>query len=314
MTKTKTPTIQDLGGSTWRILRFVDQNDKRWSAFNPSIAYSPTEGYVVLIRASNYFFDPASGATVPTIGSKVLNRMFMANLSSSWEIDLDTLREIDFSGCGNWLRGPEDGRLYWRDGHWEILSVMREPHISNDIPRLATYILHDNKAELVKLHVSGNLQPMEKNWMPTYEKNPEFDFVYSAGSVYVVDVGKVKVREATEDFVRGGSCLWDLGDFYLAVVHDCETTYERRYSNRRFAWVDWPSRRYYHRFAKYSKSGALVGLSDRFTFQDVNIEFAAGLVIDGDDVIMSYGYKDVASYLAKIKLDIVMELINDIDS
>ena len=137
----KSLTLDDFGGETWRILRFVDEEDKRWSAFNPSVAYSPEEGYVVLFRSSNYFFHPENGSTVATIGSKVLNRMFMADLSDDWNIIPKTLREIDFSKCGRWLRGPEDGRLYWRDGHWEILSVMREPHNSDDIPRLATYIL-----------------------------------------------------------------------------------------------------------------------------------------------------------------------------
>ena len=310
----KSLTLDDFGGETWRILRFVDESDKRWSAFNPSVAYSPEEGYVVLIRASNYFFDPESGATVATIGSIVLNRMFMANLSEDWKIIPETLREIDFSKCGRWLRGPEDGRLYWRDGHWEILSVMREPHISNDVPRLATYILHGTEAELEKLHTVGDLQPMEKNWMPTYEKNPDFDFVYSARSVYVVDVGKVDVRDSNEDHIRGGSCLWDLGDKYLAIIHECSVKYERRYSNRKFAWVGWPVRGYFHRFATYDKKGALTGLSDKFTFQGASIEFAAGLVVNGRDVIVSYGYKDIASYLAKFDLDKVLESVHDITS
>jgi len=308
----KSLTLDDFGGETWRILRFVDEEDKRWSAFNPSVAYSPEEGYVVLFRSSNYFFDPENGSTVATFGSKVLNRMFMANLSDDWNIIPKTLREIDFSKCGRWLRGPEDGRLYWRDGHWEILSVMREPHISDDTPRLATYILHGTEAELVKLHDAGDLQPIEKNWMPTYEKSPDFDFIYNAGAVYVVDVGKVKVREATEDHIRGGSCLWDLGDKYLAIIHECSVKYEHRYISRKFAWGDWPIRTYYHRFATYDKKGTLIGLSDKFTFQSANIEFAAGLVVAGKDVIVSYGYKDVASYLAKFDLEKVLEQIHDI--
>jgi hypothetical protein len=35
------------------------------------------------------------------------------------------------------------------------------------------------------------------------------------------------------------------------------------------------------------------------------------LVVSGDDVIVSYGYKDVAAYLGKIKISKVMELLNE---
>jgi predicted GH43/DUF377 family glycosyl hydrolase len=39
------------------------------------------------------------------------------------------------------------------------------------------------------------------------------------------------------------------------------------------------------------------------------VEFAAGLVLSEDDVIVSYGYKDVAAYLGKIKLDAVIAML-----
>lgn len=311
-------TFSELGGDTWRIRRFADESDKRWSAFNPSVAYSPVEGYVVLFRASNYFFDPLTGETVATIGTRVLNRMFLANLDESWQIQEDTVREIDFSYVGRYLRGPEDGRLYWRDGGWQILSVMKEPYITNDVPRLATYRLVGDVAQMLALHDSSDLQPIEKNWMPTYDANPEFDFVYSATSVYKEGTGKIRRREATDlagNNIRGGSCLWDLGDdTYLAIVHEADVTQAYEYSARRFGFVSRLKRKYLHRFARYDRSGKLIGLSDLFTFQNADIEFVAGLVVSGEDVIISYGYKDVASYLAKIKLDKVLELINDIDS
>jgi predicted GH43/DUF377 family glycosyl hydrolase len=44
----------------------------------------------------------------------------------------------------------------------------------------------------------------------------------------------------------------------------------------------------------------------------VDIEFAAGLVVCGEDVIISYGYKDVASYLGKIKLKAVLESLKEV--
>jgi hypothetical protein len=309
-----TPTFDELGGEVWRIRRFADDSDKRFSAFNPSIAYSPTEGYVVLMRSSNYFFDPKTGDTVATIGTRIKNRMWLANLDSDWRIIENTMRELDFSKCGNFKRGPEDGRLFWRDGAWHMLSVMREPYVTNDIPRLGTFRFTGTEAELVTLHLDGELQPVEKNWMPTYAVNKNFDFVYSATSIYKSGVGKVHRRDATEiagNNIRGGSQLWDLGDKYLAIVHQAEVRETLEYSARHFGERRRLVRKYVHQFATYDKTGKLLQLTDTFSFEGANIEFAAGLVISDKDVIVSYGYKDVASYLGRIELSKVLEMLHD---
>lgn len=308
--------FSDLGGEIWRICRFPLEDDKRWSAFNPSIGYSPEEGYVVLFRSSNYFFDPKSGDTVATIGTRVKNRMFLANLDKSWQIINSTQREIDFSECGIFLRGPEDGRLYWRDGAWEILAVMREPHITQDIPRIGTFRISGNKASLIKLHVEGNLQQVEKNWMPFYEKPEDADFIYSAISVYKQGYGKINRREPSDlagANVRGGSPLWPLKDgTNLAIIHEVDKKDITVYSNRKFGYVSRADRNYYHRFALYSKNGTLLKLSEKFKLSDAKIEFAAGLVISEDNVIISFGYKDVVAYLGKIKLDLVVQMLKEV--
>ena len=309
-------TFSSMGGETWRILRFVDESDKRWSAFNPSIAYSPKEGYMVLFRSSNYFFDPQTGGTVATIGTRVKNRVFIAKLSNEWGVVPESLRELDYNRGFKFLRGPEDGRLYWRDGGWEFLSVMREPYVTEDIPRIGTFKITGGDAKLVDLYHTGDLQPVEKNWMPPYKKTSKFDFVYSATSVYKKDIGKIETREPTKvagNNIRGGSCLWELSDgSYLAIVHEAEVRKESRFIPRMFGYKDVSIRKYLHRFAKYKSDGTLTHLSDLFTFQDVDIEFAAGLVVCGDDVVVSYGYKDVASYLGKIKLEAVLESLKEI--
>ena len=71
-------------------------------------------------------------------------------------------------------------------------------------------------------------------------------------------------------------------------------------------------RNYFHRFAKYTADGTLTHLSEKFKLSDADIEFAAGLVVSGDDVIVSYGYKDVAAYLGRIKLDAVIKMLKEV--
>ena len=69
------PTIAKLGGSTRQIRRLVDPDVKTWSAFNPSIAYSPTEGYALTIRSSNYVIYLDTGYLEVTNQGEIKNQV-----------------------------------------------------------------------------------------------------------------------------------------------------------------------------------------------------------------------------------------------
>lgn len=314
MLNSKPPTIQSMGGTTWRILRFADSLDKRWSAFNPSIAYSPVEGYVVLFRSSNYFFDPETSSTTLTVGARVQSRMWLGTLNDDWGLDMDTLREVDFSEAGiNFKRGAEDGRLYWVDGSWEITAGLHEGGV--ELPRIARFRLDGLKAKLKEIYQDGKLFDVEKNWMAPAEPSENFDFIYTAIATYKRGIGPVTLREPTDRIrhVRGGSQLQRLDDGrYLAIVHEADVKKTRVNIPRMFVIKDVSIRTYVHRFATYDQNGKLLGLGPRFKLSDARIEFAAGMVIAGDDVIVSYGYKDVASYLGKIKLQVVLDGIEEV--
>jgi hypothetical protein len=314
MSKSKPISFKSLGGETWRVLRFADFLDKRWSAFNPSIAFSPVEGYVVLFRSSNYFFDPETASTTITVGNRVQSRMWLGTLKNDWTLDLETLQEIDFSEAGiQFKRGAEDGRLYWVDGSWEITAGLHE--LGVELPRIGRFRLEGLKAELVKIYNDGQLFDVEKNWMAPIDQNANFDFVYSSVDIYIDGQGPVRVKEPSEStrHVRGGSQLWGLSDGrYLAIVHEADVKKTRVHIPRMFVTKDVSIRTYVHRFATYDNFGKLLGLSPRFKLSDARIEFAAGLVVAGTDVIVSYGYKDVASYLGKINLNVVLESIEEV--
>jgi hypothetical protein len=306
-------TFAQLGGSTWRIRRFADESDTRWSAFNPSIACSPSGDYQVLVRSSNYFIDPEYGHAVATIGSRVQSRMWLGKLSEDLEIDEQTWREIDFSEAGiKFKRGAEDGRLFWRDGSWWFTAGLKEDGIY--YPRIGLFRLDENlKAYLVEVHDCGWMRGVEKNWMPPYEVNEAFDYVYSATEVY--KDGAVTKRDFTSKIrgVRGGSCLWKIDGYgYLALVHFAHKQVVERYNPRLFGTEYAKTRKYAHAFARYSDDGTLIGLSKQFVFENFKIEFAAGLVVKGDEVIVSYGKQDVAAYLGRIKLDDVLKLIEEV--
>jgi hypothetical protein len=314
MSKLASVTIQDLGGETWRILRFPDLGDKRWSAFNPSISYSPDQGYVVLFRSSNYFFDPETMSTTITVGARVQSRMWLGKLGSDWRVIVDSLQEIDFSEAGiNFKRGAEDGRLYWVNGGWEITAGLYEPGIT--FPRIARFRLNGNKANLIEIYQDGQLFDVEKNWMAPADASKKFDFVYTSVQVYKSGEGPVRLRQTTDTIldVRGGSQLQRLDDGrYIAIVHEVDIKKTKVHIPRMFATKDILIRTYVHRFATYDENGKLLGLGPRFKLSDARIEFAAGMVIAQGYVVVSYGYKDVASYLGKIKLQTVLDGIKEV--
>ena len=316
-----TPTFEDLGGKTWELRRSVDLKDPRWTAFNPSISYSPVEGYAILFRSSNYFYDPSTDRVTGTGVGKdpglIENRLWFGYLNKDLEIIEDSLKEVFFN---QWeipmYRGVEDARLFWRNDGWEFTATVYEPHVFH-YPRIGKFKLENYEATIINFYLSApkeSFQSIEKNWMPTDNLNLNFDYIYSQTSVYSNLKGVTKVRSKPEENLRlrGGSQLLTLdNESYLAVVH--ETDIEKAdIFNRKTLSSTTDIRKYYHRFARYSSEGVLSGVSDRFKFNGFHIEFAAGIVVKNDSVAISYGVNDMVSMLGTIDLSKVLELIKDV--
>jgi hypothetical protein len=310
-------TWDKLAGNTpWRILRFPLEKDPRWSAFNPSVAFSEELGYWVLFRSSNYFLDPkTTSAVITTNENRVKTRLWLGKLSDSLDsIVLDSLIELDYSSAGiEFKRGPEDGRLYWTKDGWEFTAGLHEPSIP--LPRIGRFKVEKSTVKLLKIYDSGPLYDVEKNWMGTSDGSGDFSYIYNPVSVYIDEHGPLQVRDVSSELVdvRGGTQLVPIGGgSYLAVIHEAIVRDVYMYLPRYFSYKTVKIRNYVHKFAKYSSSGKLIGLSEPFSFTGARIEFAAGLVIKDEEVYISYGHQDVASYMAKIKLKKVMELIKNI--
>jgi hypothetical protein len=268
-----------------------------------------------MFRSSNYFHDPKTGGTVLTTGGVVRSNIWLAKLTPDLDIDESTLQKIDFSDAGiKFKRGAEDGRLFWRDGGWQFTAGLYEPEMG--LPRIGLFSLDKNyKAKLETIYTSGELKDVEKNWMTSYKKNPNFDYVYGPGQVYVDGVGPVSVKEVTKNIkgIRGGSQLWDLGDTtYLAIVHRAYSESVLKYIPRFFSNKIVKVRTYSHMFVRYSNTGKILQTSNEFVFQHWGIEFASGLVVKDSEVVISYGYKDVSSYLAKMPLKDVLNMLKDV--
>jgi hypothetical protein len=297
------PYFEDFGGQIVPLLNKVPVSDDRWTAFNPSIAYSPDLGYAILIRSSNYSIDQYNGSIKINIGDSVRNYLWFSELDSN--LNLLNFRQIDFSNSGGpeTYKGIEDARLFCRDGSWKFTGVMMEAHTPR--ARMVLYSLDpiSNKAFFVEKYESWDPDRSEKNWMTTsINKNPYFDYIYGSNCV-VKDKNfyLTPVTSYTLSTIRGGSCLWPLKDgSYLAVAHCVYTRPITYFDQETNGMVKSALRNYTHIFVRYDHYGKVLEVTDEFVFEGPGVEFAAGLVEKDEQFVISYGREDVSSSLAII--------------
>lgn len=305
------PYIEDFGAKTQVFLSTHPENQEEWTAFNPSIGYSPELGYAILVRSSNYVI---SEYGVP-------DRALPAIRNELWFSELDenlqptNLRKISITGDINLYQGVEDARLFWRDGAWHFSAVTVLVNSDKQTARVSVFKLSpdDNRATHLKQYSSHEPSRSEKNWMPVaVGSSDNFDFIY--GPSGVVKDEKFILYPSDDEIIediRGGSCLWTLGDgTYLAVTHNV-------YYTEKIFVEDGETfrthlRNYTHQFVHYDAYGKVVEISDEFVFDGPGIEFAAGLVEKDGNFIISYGHEDESAHLAIIPVETVLRLLGPV--
>lgn len=300
MTHKAFPLLSKLGGEVFNLKRFAYPDDKSWSMFNPSIGSSP-QGYAITFRSSNYVIMPDSGELYVETGGPIKNKVFFTETNENMEL-LD-LREISFKDSGLKVeRGVEDAKLFWRDNRWHFTGVIMERNIPTARMGLFTLDPKTSTAKLIKIYKGLNHKKPEKNWMAPTEPSKYFDFIHGSTSIVKGD----QVTHSLSDNIkiaplRGNTNLLTLDDgTYLAVVHILYTRKTRTWDGRMFGMRDGLYKDYTHLFARYDERGQLIGLGEEFKFIESGIEFAAGMVEMGDDLVITFGKDDVSSHYARI--------------
>ena len=306
-------TFKDLGGEIKYLRRLVNKEDKTWSAFNASIGVSDSGLYAVAIRSSNYVILPHGELSVTTSGP-IKNQVWFAELSDS--LELENLRQIDFSRCGMTMtRGVEDPKLLWRDGAWMFTGVAME----RDIPVARNCVCYlDKKAEYVaKIEILPGYETRraEKNWMTSYKKPKNFDYIYDGNGIVRDGAIIHRLRDNKRlSALRGNAHLIELDDgSYLGIMHSLSIKRSSRFSNVAFGMLETVLKDYSHSFVKFDSHGWATHTSKPFHFMSEGIEFAAGIVEKGDDYVISFGREDVSCHLAIINKKTVHKMLTPVD-
>lgn len=298
----------ELFGATSREISF--QPESGWNASNPSICMGP-DGLRCIVRTVNYKISPSGAYVTPAGDGVICTRNFLLDLDL--EGDLQTTRivelvdEVEIPRTSFPIHGFEDARLFfWRGGWWATATVcdftmgQREIALLQlDVGRGA--IVH---AEALRGPWSKHAQ---KNWMPLIDGD-DAKIIYATQPTTIFDLAHVDDRDVgflswhiadqygigcdvavreSETFphgrLRGGSQAVRVDGGWIFVVHD----------------VAFPGsgRIYLHRFGMLDEQFKLVGLSDPFYFEQLHIEFCAGLAKMGDKLVASYAVNDGSARL-----------------
>lgn len=296
-------TLSDLGGSSEVFMTSPPGEQALWTMFNPSIAKTPTGEYRMMLRSSNYIIED-DGSYYRTFGKKFISRTWFAHVEPETG-RVFNVKEVGYSITG-FQRGAEDPRLFFRNGSWHFTAVLlNQPEWPCARIGVFTYDEAQSRAYLRQV-LPGPLDGKpEKNWMIPDRVNPKFDLLYSASQLY--KGGKV-IGDSDPDLehLRGGSGLILQEDgTYLAVLHDADVV------------INEPNhyiKDYGHYFARFDSDGTLIELTDSFIFRNHGIEYAAGLVEYGEELLVSFGIKDRASALARVPKKNVVEALHKITS
>jgi tetratricopeptide (TPR) repeat protein len=307
-------SAQELFGATAQAIDFTPEDG--WNASNPSII-ADGDRVRCIVRTVNYRIVNGSYVTPPNDlvtedgpykGWQVIRtRNFLLDLDA----DLKTTRSVELVDKTNLPRstypvhGFEDCRLFaWKGSWWATATVC--DFTEHGAREIALLQIEDDgsvvRADALRGPWSGSAQ---KNWMPFVE-NDTLRFLYATDPSTVLELVRgedqsPKILHATDMFLghgrlRGGSQGVRVSGGWLFIVHDV-------------AFPPGGNRLYLHRFVLLDDQFQLVAMTDPFFFEQLGIEFCAGLALVDGKLVASYAVNDGSARLGVVAWDAVRKAL-----
>ena len=292
-----------------RFVRFdIEPAHEGWSLFNPTVIVHDGQ-LVAIVRSSNYqivggryVMPDADQGTIRT--ENILVRM-RQDLTVS---DAKVIAGPDYVRTGFPVTGLEDCRLRYTPAGIGVSATVRDvaPHDGNC--RIAVADLSVSEARFDSLRVLSGSTPLphEKNWMPIHGTSAWLYMANLDGHTVSVDsdadipdafsICRRSTAPAIASQFRGGSQLVPFRGGLLGVIHEVAAT---------------PHRAYDHRFVWFDEGLSLRRMSVPFGIREPNtIEFAAGLAVLNDSVVVSFGVRDAEAWLVEMPASQVEGLLD----
>jgi FkbM family methyltransferase len=269
-----------------------------WNASNPSICRHLDQTRCI-VRVVNYQIVDGAYVT-PQRDGVIRTRNFLLDLSDDFATTnaVEMMDEADTPRTSFPIHGYEDARLFfWRGKWWATATVC---DFTEDGRREIALLDVDARGAIVRADpLRGPWSACaQKNWMPLvdgdvarliYATSPTtiFELVATGdGSATILAPSNASLAHGR---LRGGSQAVRTDDGWIFVVHD----------------VAFPGsgRTYLHRFVQLSDHLKLVAMTDPFYFEQLGIEFCAGLARVDDKLVTSYAVNDRSARLGIFEWD-----------
>jgi len=203
--------------------------------------------------------------------------------------------------------GLEDARMVEWENKTYLCGVRRDTKTDGE-GRMELSEIQDGK-EIARYRIEPPTPSYcEKNWMPILDMPYHYVKWTNVTEVVKVDpktnssetiVLKDKFINGLPD-LRGGSQVLKWKNYRFCITHEVDLT--RSETGQK-------NGKYYHRFVIWDEDWNIVRLTEPFHFLTARIEFCCGMVIHQDNLLITFGFQDNASYLLKMPISILENYI-----
>lgn len=275
----------------------------QYNVCNPSVIKTQS-GYLSTVRGCNYNLKSGYNFKIGSADSKVPDSQnyiveFDDNfeLKSYWFLEDRHIRADDRA-----LDGLEDLRLFEYKGQKHVIASALNYWPKPKNVMVMCRIDNGNVLRDPLFLQSPTDAKVEKNWMPWVVGDRLF-FVYQTHPLEIYELRNgniIKILSSPADNwisgLSGSSCVMPYKDGYMSVVHRKTIDQKKRLY---FYW---------HHLVEFDAEMNPKRLGRKFSFEEERVEFCAGLSIEKDNVVFSYGLMDQRAVLLKTKTDILEEL------
>ena len=208
--------------------------------------------------------------------------------------------------------GLEDARLVkWHEKLY--ITGVRRDTTTNGVGRmeLSEIVVESNRVvEVSRFRIPPPKDPnsyCEKNWMPILDL--PYHYVKWTNPTEIVQIDPATQISTTVHLgnsvyiprdLRGGSQVITLDDYYITLTHEVDLFKSE---------VGRKDALYRHRFVIWDKSWNFVKITKDFSLMGAHVEFAVGMCLHKDDILITFGYQDNAAFLMKLSIDVLRDFI-----
>lgn len=308
-----TERLDDLAPALYQRID-IEPAHEGWSLFNPTVLEHRGE-LVGIVRSSNYRIVDGRYIMPETDGQAIRTDNLLVRFDSDLTVtSCRAIRGPEYETTAYPVTGLEDCRLRHTKTGIGVSATVRNAAPFDGRCRIGVADLDIDTGEATGLRVLDGLSAAEheKNWMPIEGGDLAGGWLYACSHrghvVRVADDPGLRgayqmlqhgpsPRLAKE--FRGGGQLVAWRGGYLGVIHEVSilASGQRAYEHR-FVWLD--------------NSLALRRVSVPFAFRELRaIEFAAGLSVIGQRVVVSFGVRDAEAWLVALDSEDVKRLLNE---